>query len=72
MVVGGYDIPNLEKAFTKNFSQNQKGTRIIIVNAECALAVKRQAMEVWNKPRGEERGEKLYIQINQIFLHGSF
>jgi len=64
-VVGGYDIPQLEKTFMNVFSQNTQGTRIIVVNAECALAVKRIAEQKWSKPRGSQRGEELYIQINE-------
>ncbi len=64
-VVGGFDIPILEKTFHKVFNQKKKGTRIILVNAECALAVKRRVQEKWDSPRGKERGEELYIQINE-------
>lgn len=64
-VVGGYDVPKLEKTFQKVFTQKYKGTRIILVNAECALAVKRQVKTIWDKPRGKERGEEFYIQISE-------
>ncbi len=64
-VVGGFSIPKLEKTFKKVFTQKYKGTRIIVVNAECALTVKRRVQIKWDKPRGKERGEELYIQINE-------
>ena len=64
-VVGGYDTHLLEKTFRKVFTQKYKGTRLVVVNAECALAVKRRAKDKWDKPRGKERGEELYIQINE-------
>ncbi|MHA1110972.1 MAG: thiamine pyrophosphate-dependent enzyme [Promethearchaeota archaeon] len=64
-VVGGFNIPILEKTFQKVFTRKKKGTRIILVNAECALTVKRRVKEKWDSPRGKERGEELYIQINE-------
>ena len=64
-VIGGYDTLLLEKTFRKVFTRKYKGTRIIIVNAECALAVNRRAQDKWDKPRGKERGEELYIQISE-------
>ncbi|MBN2157619.1 MAG: indolepyruvate ferredoxin oxidoreductase subunit alpha [Candidatus Lokiarchaeota archaeon] len=64
-VVGGYDIPQMKKTFTNVFTQNYHGTRIVVVNAECALVEKKKAQIKWNKPRGPKRGEELYIQINE-------
>ena len=36
-----------------------------MVNAECALEVKRRAKYKWEEPRGVKRGEELYISINE-------
>ena len=64
-VIGGYDIPKIEKSFEKIFTRKKKGAHIILVNAECALVVKRRAKEIWDLPRGKEKGEELYIHISE-------
>ncbi|MBD3353746.1 MAG: hypothetical protein GF364_19840, partial [Candidatus Lokiarchaeota archaeon] len=65
--LNGYDLPKMMNSFEKIIGKNvpsKQGTKIIVINSECALMQRRKAKVKWNKPRGEQRGSEVFLKIS--------
>jgi indolepyruvate ferredoxin oxidoreductase alpha subunit len=59
IVTGSYDITKLERIFSRNLMK--KGTKVIVINEECALKKKRRSRREFEKLKE--------AKINQIYYH---
>ncbi|MHA1729203.1 MAG: thiamine pyrophosphate-dependent enzyme [Promethearchaeota archaeon] len=65
--INGYKIPEMITLFensTEENNQSKSRTKVIVVDSECALMVKRNIRKIWELPRGIQRGPEYYVQIS--------